>query len=143
MSKKSVGRKKNGAGRISFLCIGVFLVLVLSVQMVRLYQKNEALIQEEQSKQEELQQQQQRQEELSEQEQYIQSDEYKESVLPKAVRKRVAIEALSEFGWGNYVGLDGAYIGMKTFGASGPAAKLFEKFGFTVENVVATVKSIM
>ena len=71
MSKKSVGRKKNGAGRISFLCIGVFLVLVLSVQMVRLYQKNEALIQEEQSKQEELQQQQQRQEELSEQEQNI------------------------------------------------------------------------
>lgn len=80
MSKKSVGRKKNGAGRIPFLCIGVFLVLVLSVQMVRLYQKNEALIQEEQSKQEELQQQQQRQEELSEQEQYIQSDEYKEKV---------------------------------------------------------------
>lgn len=80
MSKKSVGRKKNGAGRISFLCIGVFLVLVLSVQMVRLYQKNEALIQEEQSKQEELQQQQQRQEELFEQEQYIQSDEYKEKV---------------------------------------------------------------
>lgn len=72
-----------------------------------------------------------------------QSEEYKESVLPKSVRKRVAIEALSEFGWGKYVGLDGAYVGMKTFGASGPAAKLFEHFGFTVENVVATVKSIM
>ncbi len=72
-----------------------------------------------------------------------QSEEYKESVLPKNVRKRVAIEALSQFGWGKYVGLDGAYVGMTTFGASGPAAKLFEKFGFTVDNVVATVKSIL
>lgn len=72
-----------------------------------------------------------------------QSEEYKESVLPKSVRKRVAIEALSEFGWGKYVGLDGAYVGMTTFGASGPATKLFEHFGFTVENVVATVRSIM
>ena len=71
-----------------------------------------------------------------------QSDEYKESVLPKSVRKRVAIEALSDFGWGKYVGLDGAYVTMKSFGASGPAAKLFEKFGFTVENVVNTVKTL-
>ena len=59
-----------------------------------------------------------------------QSAEYKESVLPKDVRKRVAIEALGEFGWGRYVGLDG------------PAAQLFEKFGFTVENVVNTVKAL-
>ena len=71
-----------------------------------------------------------------------QSAEYKESVLPKAVRKRVAIEALSDFGWGKYVGLDGAYVTMKGFGASAPAAKLFEHFGFTVENVVNTVKSL-
>lgn len=71
-----------------------------------------------------------------------QSAEYKESVLPKEVRKRVAIEALSDFGWGRYVGLDGAYVCMKGFGASGPAAKLFEKFGFTVENVVNTVKAL-
>lgn len=71
-----------------------------------------------------------------------QSAEYKESVLPKAVRKRVAVEALSDFGWGKYVGLDGAYVTMKGFGASGPAAKLFEQFGFTVENVVNTVKSL-
>lgn len=71
-----------------------------------------------------------------------QSAEYKESVLPKAVRKRVAIEALSDFGWGKYVGLDGAYVTMKSFGASAPAAKLFEKFGFTVENVVRTVKEL-
>ena len=71
-----------------------------------------------------------------------QSAEYKESVLPKEVRKRVVVEALSGFGWGKYVGLDGAYVTMKSFGASGPAAKLFEKFGFTVENVVNTVKTL-
>ncbi len=71
-----------------------------------------------------------------------QSAEYKESVLPKAVRKRVAIEALSDFGWGKYVGLDGACVTMNRFGASGPAGKLFEMFGFTVENVVKTVKSL-
>lgn len=72
-----------------------------------------------------------------------QSAEYKESVLPKAVRKRVAVEALSDFGWGKYVGLDGAYVTMTGFGASAPANTLFKKFGFTVENVVETVKKIM
>ena len=71
-----------------------------------------------------------------------QSDEYKESVLPKNVRKRVAVEALSDFGWYRYVGLDGKVICMKTFGASGPANQLFEHFGFTVENVVNTVKNL-
>ncbi len=72
-----------------------------------------------------------------------QPQEYKDSVLPKSVRKRVAIEALSDFGWYKYVGLDGAVMAMKGFGASGPANLLFEKFGFTVDNVVKTVKSIM
>jgi len=71
-----------------------------------------------------------------------QSEEYKESVLPKNVRKRVVIEALSDFGWGKYVGLDGAYVTMHGFGASAPAKQLFEKFGFTVENVVKAVKSL-
>ena len=71
-----------------------------------------------------------------------QSSEYKESVLPKECRKRVAIEALSDFGWGRYVGLDGAYVTMHGFGASGKAQKLFEHFGFTVENVVKTVKEL-
>lgn len=71
-----------------------------------------------------------------------QSEEYKESVLPKSVRKRVAVEALSDFGWYRYVGLDGKVICMKGFGASGPANQLFEHFGFTVENVVNTVKSL-
>lgn len=72
-----------------------------------------------------------------------QSAEYKESVLPKACRKRVAVEALSPYGWGSYVGLDGAVVSMTTFGASAPAAQLFEKFGFTVDNVVATAKSLL
>ena len=72
-----------------------------------------------------------------------QSAEYKESVLPNAVRKRVAVEALSDFGWYKYVGLDGKVIAMEGFGASGPAATLFEHFGFTVDNVVKTVKSVM
>ncbi|MDD6845520.1 MAG: transketolase [Clostridia bacterium] len=72
-----------------------------------------------------------------------QSAEYKESVLPNAVRKRVAVEALSDFGWYRYVGLDGAVVSMKGFGASGPAAQLFEKFGFTTEIVVKAVEGIM
>lgn len=72
-----------------------------------------------------------------------QSAEYKESVLPNAVRKRVAVEALSDFGWYKYVGLDGRVIAMEGFGASGPAATLFEHFGFTVDNVVKTVKSVI
>ena len=72
-----------------------------------------------------------------------QSAEYKESVLPKEVRKRVAVEALSDFGWYRYVGLDGAVVSMKGFGASGPAAELFEKFGFTTETVVKAVEGIM
>ena len=71
-----------------------------------------------------------------------QSEEYKESVLPKACRKRVAIEALSDFGWGKYVGLDGACVTMHGFGASAPYSVLFKKFGFTVDNVVKTVKSL-
>jgi transketolase len=72
-----------------------------------------------------------------------QSAEYKESVLPNAVRKRVAVEALSDFGWYKYVGLDGRVIAMEGFGASGPAATLFEYFGFTVDNVVKTVKEVI
>lgn len=71
-----------------------------------------------------------------------QTPEYKESVLPKAVRKRVAIEALSGFGWGSYVGLDGALVTMDSFGASAPADKLFEHFGFTVDHVVDVAKSL-
>ena len=72
-----------------------------------------------------------------------QSEEYKNSVLPNDVRKRVVVEAATEFGWGKYIGLDGKSVTMNTFGASAPAKVLFEKFGFTVENVVDTMKSIL
>ena len=72
-----------------------------------------------------------------------QSQEYKEKVLPKAVRARVAVEALSEFGWGKYVGLDGKTVCLDRFGASAPAGVLFKEFGFTVDNVVKTVKEVI
>lgn len=67
---------------------------------------------------------------------------YKESLLPNSVRKRVAIEALSDFGWYKYVGLDGKVVSMHGFGASGNGSLLFKHFGFTVENVVETVNSL-
>ena len=65
-----------------------------------------------------------------------QSAEYKESVLPNAVRARVAIEAASSFGWAKYVGLDGEIISIDHFGASAPASVLFREFGITAEHVV-------
>ncbi|MBD7911746.1 MULTISPECIES: transketolase [Clostridium] len=65
-----------------------------------------------------------------------QEEEYKESVMPKNVRKRIAVEALTSFGWHKYVGLDGEVISLDEFGASGKADKLFEKYGFTVDNIV-------
>ncbi len=70
-----------------------------------------------------------------------QDQAYKDSVLPKGV-KRVAIEAGVTGFWYKYVGLEGAVVGMDTFGESAPAPELFKHFGFTVENVVNTVKSI-
>jgi len=69
-----------------------------------------------------------------------QSAEYKESVLPSAVRARVAVEAGIPIGWERYVGLEGRVVGQKQFGASGPAKDVFKHFGFTVENVVAHAK---
>ncbi len=70
-----------------------------------------------------------------------QCDCYKESVLPKAVKARVCVEAGSPYSWYKYAGDNGEIVAMTTFGASGPAPKLFEKFGFTVENVVAKAKA--
>lgn len=72
-----------------------------------------------------------------------QSEEYKESILPKDVRARVAVEALSSFGWGRYVGLDGATVCMESFGASAPANLLFEKFGFTKQHVVEVAMKVI
>jgi transketolase len=69
--------------------------------------------------------------------------EYKESVLPKSVRARVAVEAATAFGWDRYIGLDGAAVTMRGFGASAPAGVLFKKFGFTADNVVKAVKSVL
>jgi transketolase len=71
-----------------------------------------------------------------------QDQAYKDSVLPKGV-KRVAVEAGVTDGWYKYVGGDGAVVGMTTFGESAPAPELFKHFGFTVENVVNTVKGII
>ncbi|HWO97389.1 MAG TPA: transketolase [Bacillus sp. (in: firmicutes)] len=72
-----------------------------------------------------------------------QSIDYKEAVLPSSVTKRVAIEAGSSFGWGKYVGLNGATVTIDTFGASAPGTIVYERFGFTVENVIAKYKSLM
>ena len=71
-----------------------------------------------------------------------QSDEYKESVLPKDVRKRVAMEAARTFGWCQYVGLDGKVIGLDRFGASAPGEKVYEELGMTAQAVVEAVKDL-
>ncbi len=68
---------------------------------------------------------------------------YKESVLPAAVTARVAVEAAIMDGWWKYVGISGAVVGMSTFGESAPAGQLFKHFGFTVENVVKTIDSVV
>jgi transketolase len=67
----------------------------------------------------------------------------KEKVMPRAVRPRLAVEAGSTFGWHKYVGLDGDVLGIDTFGASAPAAKLFASYGFTVDNVVNKAKALI
>ncbi|MBZ0087276.1 MAG: transketolase [Thermomonas sp.] len=67
---------------------------------------------------------------------------YREAVLPKACRKRVAIEAGVTGFWRKYVGLDGAVIGIDSFGASAPAGALFKHFGITVDNVVAAARAL-
>ncbi|MGG0174938.1 transketolase [Gottfriedia acidiceleris] len=72
-----------------------------------------------------------------------QSDEYKQSVLPKEVTKRVAVEMGSSFGWHKYVGFDGEVISIDTFGASAPGNLLMEKFGFTVDHVVSAAKKVL
>ncbi|NDL67632.1 transketolase [Anaerotalea alkaliphila] len=71
-----------------------------------------------------------------------QTEEYKEKVLPRAVTKRVAVEAGTSFGWHKYTGLDGKIIAIDTFGASAPAKVVYEKFGITTENVYEAAKSL-
>jgi transketolase len=72
-----------------------------------------------------------------------QSAVYQESVLPSAVRKRVAVEAAHADYWYRFVGLDGAVVGMTTFGESAPGDALMKHFGFTVDNVVAAVERLL
>lgn len=68
---------------------------------------------------------------------------YRESVLPASVKKRVVVEAGVSDGWYKYVGLEGKIVGLDRFGESAPAGQLFKEFGFTVENVVKQVESIL
>lgn len=72
-----------------------------------------------------------------------QDEQYRESVLPKAVTKRVSVEAGSTFGWCRYVGSEGISIGIDHFGASAPGEVALEKFGFTVDNVLAKAKTLL
>jgi len=71
----------------------------------------------------------------------VQEEEYRETVLPSSVNRRVAVEAGSSHYWMKYVGLEGKVIGMERFGESAPGAVLMEHFGFTVDNVIAAAKS--
>jgi transketolase len=68
---------------------------------------------------------------------------YRESVLPASVRKRLVVEASSSFGWHKYTGFDGDTVSIDRYGASAPGPLLMEKFGFTVENVVAKANALL
>ncbi len=72
-----------------------------------------------------------------------QSVEYKEMVLPSRVTARVGVEALAEFGWGKYLGLNGVFVGMHSFGASAPGNQLFEHFGITAAKVAEAVEEVI
>lgn len=72
-----------------------------------------------------------------------QTQEYRDSVLLPDVKARLSVEAAVAMGWERWVGLEGKSISIETFGASAPAEKLFEEFGFTVENVIKTAKELL
>lgn len=72
-----------------------------------------------------------------------QSIEYRDSVLPPSITKRISVEQASMMGWSQYVGPEGRMIGMKTFGASAPLKELQKKFGFTPEDVVKTARALL
>lgn len=73
----------------------------------------------------------------------VQADSYKQQIIPSEVKRRVAIEMASPFGWERYIGDHGKVIGIDTFGASAKGEKVIEEYGFTVENVVNHVESMM
>ena len=70
-----------------------------------------------------------------------QTSEYKEALLPRSIRRRVSLEMGNTALWYKYVGLDGLAIGINKFGASAPANKVIEEYGFSVEKVVARIKN--
>jgi transketolase len=72
-----------------------------------------------------------------------QDSDYKESVLPKAVRKRLVVEAASSFGWARYYGDEGDMVSVDRFGASAPGGVCLEKFGYTLDNVLAKAKAVL
>jgi transketolase len=72
-----------------------------------------------------------------------QDADYRQQVLPIEVGARVAVEAAQEDYWYKFVGLEGRVVGMTTFGESAPGDELMEYFGFTVDNVVATVEEVL
>ncbi len=72
-----------------------------------------------------------------------QDEAYKESVLPAAVTRRVAVEAGVRADWWRYVGLNGQIVGIDHFGASAPAKVLFPQFGFTAEKVIEAVEKVL
>ena len=72
-----------------------------------------------------------------------QDEGYRESILPGKVRSRLAVEAASSFGWHKYTGLDGGIMSVDSFGASGPANLLFERYGFTAENVAGKALALL
>ncbi|RPF55907.1 transketolase [Aquisalibacillus elongatus] len=72
-----------------------------------------------------------------------QDDQYKESVLPSSVEKRLAVEMASPFGWERYTGINGDVLGISKYGASAPGNKVMEEYGFTVENVVEKAKQLL
>lgn len=69
-----------------------------------------------------------------------QSEDYKESILPKKIKKRLAVEAASPLGWRNYVTDEGFIMGIETFGASAPGDELMKEYGFTADNIIKQVK---
>ena len=72
-----------------------------------------------------------------------QSEDYRDEVLPKQVKKRLAVEAGASFGWCRWTGDSGAVIGVDKFGSSAPAKENFRHYGFTIENVVDRAKEVI
>ena len=72
-----------------------------------------------------------------------QPESYKESVLPDAVRARVAAEASQDFGWYRFVGLDGKVVGMNGFGTSAPGGQLFDHFGINADGIYDAMKEVL